>query len=215
MARILLINPNTNTATTEVMLAIARDAAPAGVKVEGVSARFGADLIETEDALETASRAVAEILNSRTAGYDGVVISAFGDPGLHLAPSGLNIVGIAEAGIKTAAEAGRRFSIVTTTPGLGNAIRRLVVRYGQEDQFVSLRGIEGPAQASMRDPAALTDALRGAISDAREVDGAEAVVIGSGPLASVARQLAHELAVPVVEPIPSAIRLLSQRIGAR
>jgi allantoin racemase len=193
MARILLINPNTNAATTEAMLAIARAAAPAGVEIEGITARFGADLIEVEETLETASHAVAEIL----------------------APKELNVVGIAEAGMHAAAQGGRRFSIVTTTSGLADPIKRLVSRYGLEKQFASLRFTEGPAAALMGDPEALADALKKAASEARDLDGAEAVVIGGGPLARAARRLAVELALPIIEPVPEAIKLVTQRIATR
>ena len=215
MARVLLINPNTNAATTEAMLAIARDAAPAGVEIEGITAQFGADLIEIEETLDTASHAVAEILAGEAADYDGVVIAAFGDPGLGRAPKELNVVGIAEAGMHAAAEGGRRFSIVTTTFGLADPIKGLVSRYGLEKQFASLRFTEGPAAALMSDPAALANALKKAASEARDLDGADAVVIGGGPLARAAPQLADELALPIIEPVPEAIRLVTQRIATR
>jgi allantoin racemase len=215
MARVLLINPNTNAATTEAMLAIARAAAPAGVEIEGITARFGADLIEVEETLETASHAVAEILASEAAGHDGVVIAAFGDPGLERAPRKQNVVGIAEAGMHAAAQGGRRFSIVTTTSGLADPIKRLVSRYGLEKQFASLRFTEGPTAALMGDPEALANALKKAASEARDLDGAEAVVIGGGPLARAARRLAVELALPIIEPVPEAIKLVTQRIATR
>jgi allantoin racemase len=215
MARVLLINPNTNTSTTDAMLSIAREAAPAGVEIEGITARFGADLIEVEETLGTASHAVAEILTSDAAGYDGVVIAAFGDPGLERSPKELNVVGIAEAGMHAAAEEGRRFSIVTTTSGLSQPIKRLVRRYGLEKQFASLRFTEGLAAPLMGNPEALATALKKAASEARDLDGAEAVVIGGGPLARAAKQLVHELALPIIEPVPEAIRLVTQRIATR
>ena len=215
MARVLLINPNTNAATTEAMLTIARETAPAGVEIEGITARCGTDLSEVEETLVTASHAVAEILAGEAADYDGVVIAAFGDPGLDRAPKELNVVGIAEAGMHAAAVGGRRFSIVTTTFGLADPIKGLVSRYGLEKQFASLRFTEGPAAALMSDPAALANALKKAASEARDLDGAEAVVIGGGPLARAAKQLADELALPIIEPVPEAIRLVTQRIATR
>jgi Asp/Glu/hydantoin racemase len=143
------------------------------------------------------------------------VIAAFGDPGLDGAPKGLNVVGIAEAGMHAAAEGGRRFSIVTTTFGLAEPIKGLVSRYGLEKQFASLRFTDGPAAALMSDPAALARALKQAASEARDLDGAEAVVIGGGPLARAAKQLAVELALPIIEPVPEAIKLVTQRIATR
>ena len=42
-------------------------------------------------------------------------------------------------------------------------------------------------------------------------DGARAVVVGRGPLALAARRLAADAPLPVVEPIPAAIRLALRR----
>jgi Asp/Glu/hydantoin racemase len=46
-------------------------------------------------------------------------------------------------------------------------------------------------------------------------DDAEALVIGGGPLAVVARRLAQRIPVPVVEPVPAAARLVMARAQVR
>lgn len=212
--RILLINPNTNAATTANMLAIARAAAPEGVAIDGVTAPFGADLIDSEQRLAVARDAVRRILERGAAGYDGAIIAAFGDPGREFAPPDVEVIGIAEAGMRAGAEDGRRFSIVTTTPGLGSAIKRLAQSYGVADQLVSLRFTQGVPPNRMADQAALSAALERAAVEARDDDRAEAVVIGGGPLARAAAQLARRLALPIIEPVPAAVRQLSARIAA-
>ena len=52
----------------------------------------------------------------------------------------------------------------------------------------------------MRD--ALADAVRHCIND----DGAEAVIIGGGPLGEAARELAPMFSIPIVAPISAAVR---------
>jgi allantoin racemase len=70
--RLLLVNPNTNAATTEAMLSIAREVAPDGITVEGATALFGESLITDVKALAIAAEAVEALLTPpRVAGIDG------------------------------------------------------------------------------------------------------------------------------------------------
>ncbi|MEO1105322.1 MAG: aspartate/glutamate racemase family protein, partial [Pseudomonadota bacterium] len=113
---IALVNPNTSTATTEAMVAIAQDAAGGSATIKGVTAHFGASLITEPGALSVAADAVLAL--APTLGdYDGVIVAAFGDPGLHALRERLPcpVTGIAEAGMAEAAKGGRRFAVVTST----------------------------------------------------------------------------------------------------
>ena len=78
MTRLLLINPNTSAATTAAMVAIARDAAPAGVLVEGATVAAGVPLITDEGALAMAADAVAAMAAGiNPEHWDGVIVAAF------------------------------------------------------------------------------------------------------------------------------------------
>lgn len=211
--RLLLINPNTSAATTDAMLAIARGAAPAGVAIEGATALFGAPLITQETELATAADAVLQRLSvSALAGVNGVVIAAFGDPGLDRARAHLDcpVTGIAEAGMAEAAADGRAFAVATTTPDLAAAISALAVRYGYGDRFRGVWLTPGDPAALMADSGRLEAALEQASRQAIDA-GAAAIVIGGGPLALAARALAPKLPAPIIEPIPAAIRLALRR----
>mgnify|MGYP002721369423 FL=1 len=61
-------------------------------------------------------------------------------------------------------------------------------------------------------PEALVEAL-GLAVEACISDGARAVIIGGGPLARAARVLAPRFAVPIVEPVPAAARLMARRLA--
>ena len=65
----------------------------------------------------------------------------------------------------------------------------------------------------MRQPESLLDALARACDEAVRLDGAQALVIGGGPLARAARALRHRVAVPLIEPVPAAVRLALARAG--
>lgn len=63
----------------------------------------------------------------------------------------------------------------------------------------------------MGDPQRLQDALEQACKDAIHQDGAQAIIIGGGPLAVAARALKDRLPVQIVEPVPAAVRLAMRR----
>lgn len=215
---LLLINPNTNAATTEEMARIARYAAPPALVVEGVTARRGAALIHDEELLAISASAVVELAGTLDlARYCGIIVAAFGDPGLDRLRefSPVPVTGIAEAGIMEAAGKGRRFSVVTITPDLVAAIRKRVEAYGYGDRFTGVRLTQGDAVSAMGDPGRLEESLAEACALAISEDKAEAIIIGGGPLARHAAALAPRFDVPIIEPVPAAIRLALARAESR
>jgi allantoin racemase len=214
--RIALINPNTNAATTTAMADIARTAA-GDVVIDAITAPFGSPLITTPSELSQGAAAVEAVCAALPAGYDGVIVAAFGDPGLEAARArlGIPVTGLAEAGLLAAAAHGR-FSVATTTPALVASIERLAERYGCAEALASVRLTPGDPTVTMGDPARLLAALEQACRTAIAEDGAQAIVIGGGPLAVAARGLRPRLPVPVIEPIPAAVaRLLAAIAAAR
>lgn len=204
---VLLINPNGNTRTTRAMARLVRLTCP-GLALQAISTPGGPDVITTPDALDAAGRAVARrAIPDNTA---GVIVAAFGDPGRTALQLRLRcpVLGIAEAGMTAAAAGGRRFSVATTTPDLIPQIEHCARLYGVGDALVSIRVTDGPPQAVMSDPHRLLREMRAAIL-ACASDGAEAVIIGGGPLAKVARQLAAESPVALIEPVPEAARRMA------
>lgn len=207
---VLLINPNGNSKTTRAMARIARDAAP-DLRLEAVTTKGGPTVITTPGELDRAAHAVAA--RQIPARFVGVIVAAFGDPGRDALADRLDVpvVGIAEAGMSAAAAGGRRFSVATTTPDLAGRIHACAERYGYGRNLVSIRLTEGDPLVVMADPNRLRDAMRKAV-DLCAADGAEAVVIGGGPLAMVARELGSESPVPLVEPVPEATHLIANAV---
>jgi len=210
--RLLLINPNTSHATTAAMVGIARECAPS-VEIDGLSAPFGVPLITGPDELEIGREAVATLMAARPPfGYQGVIIAAFGDPGLDdLRHSiAVPVTGIAEAGMAEAARHGR-FAVVTTTPDLTSSIAARADAYGHGDIFLGTILTSGDVHQVMADRQGLGQALLEAGRRAVRDLGARAIVIGGGPLAVAARDIADQLPVPVIEPVPAALRLAIRR----
>lgn len=216
-ARILLINPNSSVATTAMMVAIARSAAVDGFDIDGATATRAPQMIVTPDALDAASAEVVEIAQSRRHACDGIIVAAFGDPGLAgiTAAVKLPAVGIGESSMLAAAENGRRFGVATTTPLLEAEIDALPETLGLRSRYTGARFAQGDAQELMRDPALLRAALAGAVEACVAQDGAEAVIIGGGPLGEAARALQPMFTVPIIAPIPSAVARIIRLITAR
>ena len=215
MHRVALVNPNTNDATTQAMLAIARAHAGDALAIEGLTAATGARLITSEDQLAVAACAVEALVPSLGSGLAGVIVAAFGDPGLAFLRAHLSIpvAGIGEAAMLEAAAGGRRFAIATTTAGLGAATERKIADLGLSHRYVGSLATPGDPVALTASPALLEAALAEAIAAAIATLHAEAVIIGGGPLAVAARALAPRFGVPIIEPIPAAVDWLRARLG--
>jgi Asp/Glu/hydantoin racemase len=213
--RILLINPNTSRATTDQMVAIAGGVAPPGADLIGVTAQCGVPMILTADELAAAAPAVVEMGISAGANVDGIIIGAFGDPGLAALRERIDVpvVGIAEAALLEAAAAGHRFGVATTTPALVDLIAERVREFGVADLYTGIRLTQGDPLVLVTDPPGLVEALAEAVRQSIRRDGAEAVVIGGGPLGQAAIALASRFTTPIIAPIPASVRRLLRAIA--
>ena len=207
MPPILLMNPNSNAATTRAMVAIAGRVLP---DVQGWTAPSGPQMIVTGPALATAADLVAQ---AALPVVRGVIVSAFGDPGRAALAGRLDcpVVGIGAAAAAEAGAGGRRFAVVTTTPGLEAAIDGLMRAEGGAGRYVGCHFATGDAQALMGDPDQLDAALLEAIGRAAGA-GAEVAIIGGGPLGEAADRLAGRAPLPLVAPILAAASALRARL---
>lgn len=214
--RIALLNPNTSVRSTERMLVSAWSVAPVGVHIEGRTVPHGQDFIADAEALRQAAQAVLENAAMLLAeSFDAIIVAGFGDPGVtelrqRLA---LPVTGLGEAGIAEAAADGQRYAIVTVTPGLHDSLIAAAHAAAPPAQFTGVRYTRGDPDELMRYPDQLQRALLQACRDAVEKDGAQAIVIGGGPLAHAAQDIAAQLGLRVVDPVCAAVRLACVRAG--
>jgi allantoin racemase len=217
LPQILLINPNTSRDTTAMMVAIARSCVPEGVAVRGATATRGPAMITTPEQLAAAADEVveiavseAEIAASEGGEVSGIIVGAFGDPGLDALQSGLYIpaVGICEAAMLEAAAGGRRFGVATVTPELVEPTTARARDLGLAHLFTGIRLTPGDPLALTADPARLQQRLADAVTQCFDEDQAEAVIIGGGPLGQAAIGLAQSFNQPIIAPIPAAVRRL-------
>lgn len=211
--KVLLLNPNTSTVATSSMTQIVQSVLP-DYLVVGHTAPFGPEMIVEPAALEASRAAVSEMVRAASLEQPcGVIVSAFGDPGLAEARATLAcpVCGIGEASFLEAAKGGRKFAVATTTPQLTDAIAvRATAVVAESDLFLGTfvpNGCEDPVALLRENPSLLVEKLHMAVQNACDV-GAEAVIIGGGPLSEAAKQLEKEVSVPLIQPLPAAARLM-------
>lgn len=217
MTHILLINPNTSTATTQMMVDIARSYFASVMTtpptVIGATVTRGAPMIVDEQDLAVAAEAVNDPqMLALAAQADGVIVGAFGDPGIDALRARLEVpvVGIGAASVCEAGTGGRRFGIATTTPLLADSIASNVRKIGLDNSFTGSRFTTGDPRALGDVPSQLENSLAGAVQACIQEDGAQAVVIGGGPLGEAAQALGERFSIPVIGPVPAACRALLQ-----
>jgi Asp/Glu/hydantoin racemase len=144
-----------------------------------------------------------------------VVVAAFGDPGVERLRQVLRrpVVGIGAASIAEAAADGRRFGIATTTPGLVRSIEALVARESPVGAFSGVRVPDGDPLDLAADPDRQERELARSVWECIERDGAEAVIVGGGPLSAAARALRNQFGVDIIEPVPAAMRLVARLLS--
>ncbi|WP_408609714.1 aspartate/glutamate racemase family protein [Geodermatophilus chilensis] len=126
----LLLNPNTNATTTNMMCALAaEDLCSTGMEVRGITVAGGPRMIIDPDALARSERYVREAVSEQLAADSeaaiaGVIVGAIGDPGRAWLSQECRVpvIGIGQASILRAGRHGRRFGMATSTPLLAGSL---------------------------------------------------------------------------------------------
>lgn len=206
--RILLINPNTTAAVTDIVAGHARRIAGDEADVVAVTGRFGARYISTRAAAAIAGYAGLDAMAEHVAGCDAVYLACFGDPGLlalrEIAP--VPVVGMAEAACHAACAQGRRFSIVTGGALWKPMLEEFVATIGLGDRLAGVRTIAPTGGQIAENPdAALADLAAACAACARE-DGAGVVILGGAALAGLAERIQPDVPVPVICSVAAGTR---------
>lgn len=215
--KLLLVNPNITDRITAIMLEEALRSAAPGTQLQAVSAPFGTQYVENRAEAAIASHAVLDAIATHGSDCDAVVVAAFGDPGVEAARElfDMPVVGISEAAFHMAWLLGRRYSVVCLTPRLRTWYLECAHDAGLDGRLASVRALPRldaditEARDAARD--ALLEQCRRAVED----DQAEVLIIGGGPLAGVAREIAHLLPVPVLDGVSCGVRLAEALVGLR
>lgn len=217
--KLLVINPNISDDVTSLIESEALRSAAPGTQLEVRTASHGVEYIETRFESLIAAGAVAEIIAEYSKGgeeaVDGVVVAAFGDPGLPALKelSDVPVIGITEAALCAAALQGHRFSIIAISERIKPWYRDCVERFGLTGRLASIRSINeslnsiGSVQQDFKKT--LLALSRQSIAE----DGADVIILAGAPLAGLARELRGQIPVPVVDGISAGIRMAEAVVG--
>jgi allantoin racemase len=156
-----------------------------------------------------------KIVEAPLDGVGAVVIDCTRDPGLGAARELVStpVIGPAEATMHLASMLAHRFSVVTVPEKLVPAFENQAKVYGVADKLASVRSVEIPVLELERDPERLLRALVDEPVEAITDDGAHAIVFGCTGMFGYAKRVEDALGelgyegVPVLDPIPTAVRL--------
>lgn len=219
--KILVVNPNISLSVTELIQNEAQQAALSDTQITMVTAPFGVAYIETPGEAAVGAYAALQLIAQHQAGHDVVVIAAFGDPGVAAAKELLDIpvIGLTESAVATAFLLGGRFSIVGISPRIGTWYEQTVHQLGLASRMVGYRGLEKGFASVGTVQHEAKNLLREICLRCVEQDGADSIILAGAPLAGLAREIAKDIPVPLIDGVASAIRMAESlgraKFGAR
>ena len=205
--KLLLANPNTSTAVTARIAAVARSVAAPGTEIVAVTGAAGVPYIATRAEAAIAGRTTMELMADHGAGCDAAIVAAFADPGLGGAREimAVPVIGLAEAAMLTACMLGRRFAIVTFSGSLGPWYRECVEYHGLTTRLAAIRSLDLPFTGIDTVQTELERALVDLCCRTVEADEADMVILGGAPLAGLARRVAGRVPVPLIDGVEAAV----------
>jgi allantoin racemase len=194
----------------------------AEVKVDMVEIATGPASIECElDEALAVPGTVAKIIEAERDGVDAVVIDCMGDPGLRPARECVSIpvIGPAETAMHIAAMLGHTFSVVTVLDNIRSMLDNQAAVYGLPSKLASVRSVNIPVLELESDFGRVTRALIEQATIAVEQDGADAIIFGCTGMLGCAEGvraglLSRGLDVPVIDPVPTAVRFAIALVDA-
>jgi len=203
MAKVLIINPNSNGAVTAGMEeAVAPLIVAGGPEVEFRTLESGPLGVESQADVESVTLPLRAIVAGR-GDVAAFVIACFSDPGLAVCREATRaaVLGIRECAVFTALTLADRFGVVALGPASIKRQARAFREMGVTDRWA------GSAPLFMSVAEAEEDAAYPAVEEAGESllqEGAEAIVLGCAGMARHRAPLEERLGVPVVDPVQAA-----------
>lgn len=171
--------------------------------------------------IKCANAAVERIIKAENEGYDAVVLSCNGEPGLHEARAVVDIpvVGSLEASIHLACMMGKKFSIIAPDDGICRDEDELARRHGVGTKLASLRWI-GLTADKLYPEITPTRELEKRVAEVSkkciEEDGAEVIIPGCTILGAIltklSKSLTEETPVPIIDPMIAALKMAEMMV---
>jgi Asp/Glu/hydantoin racemase len=207
-ARILVVNPNSNEAVTRGLdEALDPFRFPGGPEIACRTLPEGPHGIESQHDLESVTLPLARLVEAdrESAAF---VIACYSDPGLQACreATARPVFGIAECGVLAALARGDRFGVIAIRD---RSIRRHLRHLRQLGVIERLAG-ERSLDMSVAETASgerTFDRMREIGMELRDLDRADAVVMGCAGMARHRRGLEEALGIPVIDPTQAAVAM--------
>lgn len=214
--RLLLANPNTTQAVTDLVAAAAAGSAAPGTEIVARTARFGAAVIGTRAELAVAEHASLDLLARESPGCEAAIIAASTDSGLRAAREllAIPVLGLTESALHVACLVGGRFGTLTLSARSAATLREMIDGYGFYARCAGQRFADATPQRMLADPDAVAE-LVAAEAETLVRDGADAVVLIGAVMANMRDTIASVIGVPVVEGVSAAVALAEAMVRLR
>jgi allantoin racemase len=206
--KILIINPNTNPAATQIIESKLQPFVRTGTQLKFVNAENGPQGIDTCLDVAISSIEAAKIVAANRNDYAAFILACGIDPGLDACRQIVSqpVVGIAEAAMLMACMLGHKFSIIATLKEEIPQIEELVSRNGLQTRLASIRPIQ-MTTAELADRKAMFERIIEASRKAVEEDLAEVIVLTGSVMAGSQDEISQAVQVPVIVGLISALLL--------
>jgi allantoin racemase len=206
--KILLLNPNTTVAVTDLLHDAGRKVASPSTELVPATAPRGVPYIATRAEAQIGGAIALEMLAEAGSDIDAAIIAAFGDPGLFGARElfAFPVVGLAETAMLTACMMGRRFAIVTFAGALAPWYEECVAVHGLTSRCAGVRTLDGSFQSISEVQAEKEELLVALANRSVEQDNADVIILSGAPLAGLAAKVRDRIPVPVIDPVAAAVR---------
>jgi allantoin racemase len=198
--RLLVINPNTTSAITEMVTReIAAMIGDEAVLVPATG-RFGAGYIASRATAAIAAHAALDAYAQHGQGCDAVLLACFGDPGLDALRelASVPVVGLADAACHLACQLATRFAIVTGGDRWGPMLAEFIAARGLATRLAGIRTVAPTGAEIARNPTGALEQLAETVQTCVRQDGADCVILGGAGLVGLARCIQPHAPVPVL-----------------
>ncbi len=215
MARLLVINPNISRSVSALIDAEARRTVSSGTEIETRTASFGVAYIETHSESAIGGHAVLQMTAEAGDAFDGIVVAAFGDPGLaaarEIAPC--PVVGISESAIATSLAVPGPFAVIAISERIKPWYLSCIRDNAAEDRLTGILTLTSPlkdiATVQQDFAAPLIDMCRGAIRD-----GAKSIILAGAPLSGLRHAIAKEVDALLIDGVSAGVSRVEAMVAA-
>lgn len=204
---IVVINPNSTEAVTEAMSAALEPLRlPGGPEIECLTNADGPPGIESQADVDLAAVQTREIVARRANSASAFVIACYSDPGIHACREATDqpVYGIAESGVLCAMSTVERFGVVAILEKSIPRHMRYIRTLGFESRLAGERPL-GLGVVELSNESVTYGRLLETGKQLRDIDGAQAIVLGCAGMARYRATLEDDLGVPVIDPTQAAV----------